>query len=354
MTPVSALQFDPENPRLPFVEDRADEGKVLEWMLSDGTIIELMGSIGEQNYFIGEPLLVTPDRNSDNLIVVEGNRRLAAVKLLLNPNLAPTRKRTVSEVSEKAQYRPSELPTITFPERNLILDYLGYRHITGVKEWDPLAKARYLEQLYRKLTEETKAEKLRSVAKTIGSRADYVSRLLTGLAIYDEIAEEDFFGLEGVNERSVKFSLLTTAINYSNVADFLDVETGDFDLESINKNHLEELTGWMFEKTRENRTRLGESRNLSELSSVLGDERALEQFRAGLPLMEAYTLTAGPNNAYRQVVAEARSRLNTALTYASKIDDVSQTDVDIMIDIYKTARAITAVLQQQINDLDNL
>ncbi len=45
-----------------------------------------MLSIGQQGYFPGEPLLAV--KSNGNYIVVEGNRRLAAVKLL-NGDLLP-------------------------------------------------------------------------------------------------------------------------------------------------------------------------------------------------------------------------------------------------------------------------
>lgn len=48
-------------------------------MLDDGEAQDLMSSIGQQDYFPGEPLLVVSAGN-DSFIVVEGNRRLAASK----------------------------------------------------------------------------------------------------------------------------------------------------------------------------------------------------------------------------------------------------------------------------------
>ena len=51
---VESLVFDPENPRLPSTIDGNNEEEVLRWMLRDGALIELMGSIGEKGYFHGE------------------------------------------------------------------------------------------------------------------------------------------------------------------------------------------------------------------------------------------------------------------------------------------------------------
>jgi hypothetical protein len=203
------LRFDPDNPRLPRSLAGATEEAVLRWMLEDATLLELMGSIAEQGYFPGEPLLGCPwepGTQGPPFRVVEGNRRLAAVRLLLDPKRAPTRRASIAQLSSEARHRPDELPMLVFSTRDEILDYLGYRHVTGVKEWDPLAKARYLDQLWRKTKGRARLEKLRELAKRIGSRPDYVSRLLLGLVVYDRIVEEAFFGLKAMEEEDVAFS----------------------------------------------------------------------------------------------------------------------------------------------------
>src|SRR5258707_273166 len=99
-------------------------------MLVDESLVELIGSIGEQGYFPGEPVLVGPvgaDRPGPPSLVVEGNRRLAAVKLLANPGLAPVRQQTVERLASEAHSRPLVLPALVFDSRDEILDYLGYR-----------------------------------------------------------------------------------------------------------------------------------------------------------------------------------------------------------------------------------
>jgi hypothetical protein len=144
--------------------------------LTDATLLDLMGSIAENGFFPGEPLLLAP-RQKNTFTVVEGNRRLAAVRLLQHPEIASVRKGSVQDLANTATYRPSRLYGVNFPDRDSILDYLGFRHITGVKEWDPLAKARYLRQLWSR-TPGAQDERLRILARKIGSQPWYVKRLL--------------------------------------------------------------------------------------------------------------------------------------------------------------------------------
>jgi hypothetical protein len=90
LVPIENLRFDPDNPRLPSSVDGHKESEVLKWMLESATLPELMAAIGEQGYFVGEPLLVVPANKSKGNVykVIEGNRRLAAVMLLHDPKLA--------------------------------------------------------------------------------------------------------------------------------------------------------------------------------------------------------------------------------------------------------------------------
>ena len=145
---VADLRFDPSNPRIPTDVDPSDEQAVLDWMLQDAGLVELMGSIAVNGFFPAEPLLITPADTGTGYWVLEGNRRLAAVKLLLEPERAPRRKAavamTAAEVTDHDALR--RLPCVEFASRREVLDYLGYRHITGIKEWEPAAKARYLRE----------------------------------------------------------------------------------------------------------------------------------------------------------------------------------------------------------------
>lgn len=350
------LRFDPGNPRLPSSINTDDEQNIIDWMLDDATIIELMGSIGEKGYFAGEPLLVTPaSESSSDFEVIEGNRRLTAVKLLRNPNLANVRKNAVQMVSESAKIKPSALPVIVFSLRNDIINYLGYRHITGIKEWGSLAKAKYLKQLLVTVQEQNREEQYKTLAKIIGSRADYVARLLAGLAVYEQISENAFFRIKGLNEDSVSFSVLTTALNYSNIASFLGIESGrDATLKGLDLHKLKDLTSWLFEKNLEGRTRIGESRNLRQFNAVVENNQALAAFKEGVSLSTAYILTDAPTDIFRNVLAESRENLLTAQTHIHRVKNLIDSDIDILREIQTLARDLRVLALQRIADLEDI
>lgn len=157
--PIENLIFDPENPRLPeTLRAKKDlpeyERSVINWMLQFENVTELMGSIGEKGFFPAEPILVVASENG-KYEVVEGNRRLTAVKILNNPEQADKKKKSIEEILKEsnADKIPESIPSIIFEKRDEVLFYLGYKHITGVQSWDSLAKAKYLKQLLATLPE---------------------------------------------------------------------------------------------------------------------------------------------------------------------------------------------------------
>lgn len=351
---LQTLHFDPANPRLPSTVDVTNEEAVLQWMLEDANIIELMLSIGKKGYFPGEALLVVPhDMIADHYHVIEGNRRLTAVKLLLYPQLAPIRKKAVEQASIEANYYPEELPTIEFSRREDILNYLGYRHITGIKTWGALAKAKYLNQLSQAFSDqETVEQQHRELAKAIGSRASHVARQLAGYKVYEKIVEDNFFNIKGLNEESIDFSILTTALNYQNISRFIGMNNSqDQELEHLDAEHLSQLTSWLFEKNAQRRTRLGESRNLGNLNSVLGHQEALEHFRNGEPLTSAVLYTEVPSEIFQRAILEAKSRLELARNYIHLIDRPTDVDSQNLLEIQKLARSLKSVIEDRLIEL---
>ncbi len=329
--PVEKLEFDPKNPRLPKNLLGKNESYVLAWMLTDATLVELMASIAEQGFFAGEPLLAIPDKNNrDKYIVIEGNRRLGAVKLLNDPRKAEAKQISVTKVVDEARFPPpAALPTLIYKTREDILDYLGYRHITGIKAWEPLAKAQYLKQLAEKLDEPDHDQQFKQLAKIIGSRAPYVAELLTGLALYETMEENDFFDIKGLDETQIDFSLITTALHYSDIAKFLGLENGrDVALSSIDLENLKDLMVWMFSRPGGS-TRLGESRNLRKLNAVVAHPEALRQFRnSSISLDDAALLTNLPIEIFRQSIQDARLKLELARNYLHRVDEPTYMDVE--------------------------
>jgi hypothetical protein len=355
---VDDLLFDDKNPRLPRGLFGVDEQETIDWMVENASIIELMNSIGEQGYFPGEPLVVVPaESEPKKFYVVEGNRRLTAVKLLLNPNLTTKRKKAIAEAAKGASNKPTTLPCQIYPKRESVLHFLAFRHITGIKPWDPLMKARYLSQLadspqFRKLTE---SERNRRLAHEIGSTSSYVARLFAGLAIYEELENQSFFGIRSLEEtEGDRYSVLTTAVtSYANIARYLGLEdTVHVDRAKINLQHLKNLTQWLFEREPGKKARVPESRALTQLNRVIANSTALRKFEDGATLEEADLLTEGPLEVFRKTLSEAHTRLTVALEILPKARNIDVSDVENAQEVRHLANALYGAAKSTQNPED--
>ena len=324
---IDDLKFDKENPRLPKTVARK-ESEIIKYLAEKTSIEDLMTSIGVNGFFLGEAIVVTPYKD-DKYTVLEGNRRLAALRLLQNPELAGNI-RSITRAAEDAKDSPTKIPVHIVESRDDALQYLGFRHISGVQRWDPLAKARYLKLLFERTSDELEPEqRCIEVAREIGSKRDAVRRNLDALAAYEAIEEREFFDIKGLNEESFQFGVFYTATGNAGIASFIGVrEDGKpthpiYNPESLNKEHLKELTEWMFKKDSDGSTRLGESRNIGDLGKAVASSTALEMLRQGMPLASAVSATVDNREEFLGHINRAIQQLKQA---NSNLHSVSSDD----------------------------
>ena len=147
--PFSALRLDPTNPRLPEEMIGANTDELLQLFYREYDLDELAKSYMENGFFTSEALIV----NRKDNVVLEGNRRLAALKYLHHDEDAKN-----AEIPTFMHDAPAfdahleklvNIPIIYVDDRESLAPYLGFRHINGPKQWLPSAKARYVWQRVR-------------------------------------------------------------------------------------------------------------------------------------------------------------------------------------------------------------
>lgn len=337
--PVSSLLHDPENPRLPpkFRAKKNEEAEVIDWMLHDASLLELIGAIAQVGYFPGEPLLVTPcDPASIGgpYYVVEGNRRFTAVELLLNPEKATIYKELIAKLSAEARQKEklNFLPVIIYKQRREILDYLGYRHVTGIKEWGTFEKAEYLSQLsmatpYKDMLVD---DQHKALARAIGSRADYVARLLTARALFQQAERDNLLGPLDLERLQSQFSLLTTALSYQNIASFVNLDPQDISLDGLSTPEFSQLLRWLYQPKGEatSKSVIGESRNLKKLSRVVNNPRAVAHLKQtdDLEGADQRSNTTDPTDSFRAQLGQIDTGLRVALEMVVGLENLDYSD----------------------------
>lgn len=351
---IGLLDFDPKNPRFYDIADGtlSADGPALERMLREENLEELVGSIGQQGFFAGEPLLVTKNTSVDGrFIVVEGNRRLAALRVLAGLIPDAQLPNSLRDLKATADHHPSSVDCFEFPARRDVLKYLGFRHISGPRRWEPLAKARYLADLIKNFyANEGLEDQLRFVARDIGSRRDYVAQLLTALNLYDRARKADFYGLQRVGEQDISFSLLSTALSYTDIVQFLELPRRDAVLvDGVNDEHAKELLGWMFAQDQRGETVLGESRRLKDLAAVVASPKALVELRRNSNLDQSYVFTSGPGEAFAQRLDTAEKAIVDCLALLSASLEPDDHHAKQVVRIIDNAENLQLLIQKAVN-----
>jgi len=160
---VTDVKLDPNNPRVPKgTRASADQRYLLSLYVSKYAVYELAKSIATNGYFPDEVLIIWP-ADKDNKFVLEGNRRIAALKLLLNPALAPENERgrfrkLAALVDDKKLLRG--VPAVVAPSREAAAPIMQEKHThTSVRPWRPLMQADFLAGLVATMGKEAVAQK---------------------------------------------------------------------------------------------------------------------------------------------------------------------------------------------------
>ena len=312
--PLEDLCLDLYNPRLPKSKQGKDENTIIEYLLLEASTLELMESIGENDFFVGEMLLVIPN-GQGKYIVVEGNRRLTAVKLLNDPTLAKVKKVATKEVAEAAKYKPVELPCLLFSSREDIQKFIGFVHITGKKSWRMLEKARYLHDIRNgeAFVDMPLSNVCKEIARMIGSKAPYVKKMLISYQLYEMVEDENFFQIEDLSDSTFFLNYFSDGLQKEHIRTYLNVDLySETPLANLHTEHLKELIFWWFKKTEGVSRVIGDSEGMKMLNEVLGNEVALKAFKEGFTIHAAYELTNDIDLQFENKVKEALSAIDQA------------------------------------------
>jgi len=156
-----SLFLDPQNPRIPPAAKPFTEPELIEELALHDDVYELSKKIAANGFFPSEPLVAV--KENDKLLVVEGNRRLAACKLLLNPRLAPeSLKSRFENLSATFDHNLlKKVPILIAPSREATIPLIIARHTASqIATWKPAMQAHFYHTLVQRgLSLEEVAEK---------------------------------------------------------------------------------------------------------------------------------------------------------------------------------------------------
>jgi len=142
------LDFDPDNPRFTSLRSHiTDNGfDPFETICKVFEVRSLVASIVTGGYHGAEPLLVLP--NGNRYTVLDGNRRLAAIRIILNREIhAHHYPLWLGEPSRESLESVREIPVMIVHDRKDAWPLLVGRHGMGVIKWDQYGKASFFQHV---------------------------------------------------------------------------------------------------------------------------------------------------------------------------------------------------------------
>jgi hypothetical protein len=340
------LRLDPMNPRLPVEMQGLDQDDLAVHLELGFDALTVAESIASHGYFESEPLIVIAD--DDAWIVVEGNRRLTALLGLVS---APTRSQFANPepwnaLAEQTVMGLEDLiPVVVLPDRAAATPIIGFRHISGILQWQRYAQARYVARLI-----DEDGMSFAEVADMIGIERTKVGNLYRDQAIAKQARE---LGIEtGPLEET--FSLLDVAMSTPKLRDHIGAPLGSKTVPGMppipedKGGELREIITWIYGDG-ETPPVVGESREISKLGNVVASPVGLSALRDGETLDAAVQKAKDADSNPRQ---RLMSRLRTgrnALTAALE-DIVDYTDDPEVADAVDEARASADALLAALED----
>jgi hypothetical protein len=314
---IEELYVDPKNPRLAEVSNTGTQASILKVMEKEFELQPLIDSLYKNGYFWEEPMVAVREPLAETkgravLVIIEGNRRLAALKLLLaKPSAYP---------DQQARDRLKKVPVLVRDHREETLAFVGFRHITGIKQWEAAAKAQYALGLVKG------GHSIEEIAQVIGDKTRDIGRWIRTQSLVETAAEQ---GLQtGDAAKSFYFSYLLTATDAPATKRWLDLklESHKGTVESVNSERLRQLWTWLY-GSREKRHGpiIAESRQIHSLNRVLANPAAVNELEASGNLERALAHTKSREAYIAEVFGDVRSKLQDLLAIVSAEGPLAET-----------------------------
>lgn len=204
------LLLDLENPRFGLI-DAQDQEEAIAILAERADLRELWNSINERGFEPFEPLVAFP-YDENRFVVVEGNRRLAAVKSLRDGSLAAELRIAPPSMTARAASTTKLLPVMVVARRDDADDYIGFKHINGPSTWGSLAKAKFAVKLFDKLSKNGDESRTQQLSRRLGDSRQLILRSLVAYKVFEQARDAEMLSHRELTDNSLEFSHLYTML----------------------------------------------------------------------------------------------------------------------------------------------
>ena len=346
------LLLDEQNPRLVgFLPvktgQKTSQDDLLRVIWENMSINELAISIDSGGFYGHEPLLVEPLNEEGKHVVIEGNRRLATVRLLLDKKLRRELKATDLPLLKDEQLQALNRLPVWVVSRKDAWQAVGFKHVHGARRWTSYAKAEYVASLRNE-----RNLGLKEIAKKIGDNYNTVHRLHRTLMAIRQAEKAKVFDRDDRWNKHFSFSHFYNGIAIDGISEFIGLSSGaetpdddDAPIPKGKEKELGELLVWLYGSRKDEREPVVKSQNpdLRRLGVALAKKDGVEMLRARLPLDKAVDAADGDRAVLSDCLLHAEAKLEKALGKTAGYKD-DPTIERAAVSIYRLARNLLELM----------
>lgn len=346
LNPLTEIDLDPENPRLG-LDSKLAQDKLIELMVQKFRIEDVAESILASGWQPFDPIICYT--RNHRTVVREGNRRLTALKLLLDPSLAPQSDRPAwaSRAARitpelQAQLRKISVVVVEPSNEQAVESYVGFRHVTGVLEWPAEQKAAFIETLIV-----SHGWSYKQVADRLGSYPKVVERQFVAHRVGAQAREEKIPGHE-----RIKTGILLRSLQTQGARSFLGIEYPNDPKTSMqpvgesNLPNLRDYIAWLF-GNEERAAIVKDSRQLTKFGASLQSTESIRYLR-GSPtttLERAWQRSGGQRDTLVESLASAADRLEESVSQTRAFSKDTSDDNVVRRAIIQCADFLSQILR---------
>ena len=227
-------------------------------------------------------------------VVIEGNRRVAALQTLFDPErLPPSLAKRVPLISPIARQslevkgRRKPISLLLVDKRHSADAFIGFKHVNGPASWGSLAKAKFAQAMFQRLAEEgqDRPSALSAVQQALGdTKSTSIVRMIMAFKVFQQAIHHDFISDDRLEDGVTGFSHLYTMMPNPASRVFLGLGETALSADSIMDNpvpqeshdNLNHMIGWLFGNDRTKKIIRAQGTDRPRLQKVLAVASARE------------------------------------------------------------------------------